>query len=347
MKYLLTILCLCVGLSLSAQSYYVAIVKGKVYYEDVLLKPRTKIELKGNFRFSTKDDYVKVSGPNGIHTIRPEEKEGGGYEFLRAVTQELFPAAKPRGSFVLSTWILPGDCLGIYCENEFSPDYFVAGERVSLGKTLKKWQHKHLYWVYQTPDGKLVRNPAKVVDGKVEFTEETFLAAGKESAITGQAVYLFYFRDKALFRGFADKFSLDKLFWATNPDAQPGRSDAKYIAMEMGEDPTQSLKSEDGQTTYQPYPEIKGLGWIAPEELLGREAFMEEMLLYFLASDMDSVSDFLLGSREDEREDYSGILMEQYGAMNFHRVEDAFIDYLYEHRNDSPRMKTLWKLNKE
>ena len=347
MKYLLAAIFVCLGLTLPAQSFYVALVKGNVYYEEVLLKPRTKIELKGNFRFTTKDDYIKISGPTGIHTIRPQEKPDGGYEFLRAVTQELFPAAKPRGSFVLSTWSITGDALRIYAENEFDPVAFVAGERVPLAGTLSKRQYKHLYWVAQASDGKIFRELAKVVDGQLELTTGILageLSAGSES--TGIA-HLFYISDVLYFRGLTERFSVDDVFWATNPDVQPPAGQELPADNNPGKDLYKRLTSKDGTTVYRPYPEIIGLGWVDPEIILDREAVMGDMLHFFLASGKTSIREFLLGGRMFEGEDYSSILREQYGELNVHRVARAFYDYLYEHRKDDRRIKELWKLKKK
>jgi hypothetical protein len=157
LKPLLLTSILLVGADLSAQNFYVAIVKGKVSYDDKPLKPRDKIVLKGNFRFSTPDDYIKISGPKGIHTIRPIKKADGGFEFLRAVKAELFPVAKLLNSFVLSTHESLGDVINIYDENEWSSEYFVSGERINLKNQIKRRDQKRLRWVYQTRSGALRR----------------------------------------------------------------------------------------------------------------------------------------------------------------------------------------------
>lgn len=347
MRYLLVTILFILGLSLSAQSYYVALVKGEVYYEDVLLQRRTKIELKGNLRFTTKDDYVKVSGPEGIHTIRPVEKESGGYEFLRAVTQELFPAAKPRGSFVLSAWRMMGDAIRIHAENEYQPNAFVAGERIPLDLVLKKWQYKNLYWVGETSNGRIVREPAKVVDGYLELTAGIFKKVRGADTVSVNNAYLFYLSDVLYFRGLTDRFPLHDIFWATNPEVQPNEGEN----IPEGDNPQDylynKLTSDEGKTIYRPYPDIMGLSWVNPEVILDRETVMGDMLHFFLASGKTSVHEFVLGGMTLHGEDYSSILREQYGEMNFHRVERTFRDYLYEHRKDSREIKELWKLNKK
>jgi hypothetical protein len=347
MRITLITLCLLFSLSLTAQNYYVALVKGKVYYEDVLLKPRTKIELKGNLRFTTKDDYVKVSGPGGIHTIRPVAKKTGGYEFLRAVTQELFPAAKPRGSFVLSAWLMPGDAIGIYSENQYHPNSFVAGERVDVRNHLKKKkQQKKVYWVGQLPKGKLTIVQAKVVRGRVELPLLRPAVIGSPEAETMPDFYLFYLEDLAEFNRLVDKFSLLDVFWASNADMQPAGGQANSYAEEMGVKTYLESESDGTMDIYLPYPQIVGLGWLSPDQVVDREEVFGEMLYYFLESGETSVGNFLLGSMTNEQGDYSEILRELYGEMNFSRVADAFVDYLREHRKDSPRIKELWKLNK-
>ena len=76
---------------IQAQSYYVAVVKGKVYYEDKLLKKKDKIKMKGVLRFTSKDDYVKFSGPGGLYTLDPGIDSESDNEFLVAVKEEFFP----------------------------------------------------------------------------------------------------------------------------------------------------------------------------------------------------------------------------------------------------------------
>jgi hypothetical protein len=77
--------------NLSGQNYYVAVVKGKVYYQNKLLKKRDKLKMKGVIRFTSQDDYIKVSGPGGLYRIDPTTDPKSSNEFLVAVREELFP----------------------------------------------------------------------------------------------------------------------------------------------------------------------------------------------------------------------------------------------------------------
>lgn len=72
-------------------NYYVALVRGEVFYQDSLLRPRTKLKLDDELRFTAAEDYVRLIGPHGMHRVGPSENEEGGFEFIRALTQELFP----------------------------------------------------------------------------------------------------------------------------------------------------------------------------------------------------------------------------------------------------------------
>lgn len=82
----------------SGQNYYVAVVKGKVFYEDRLLKKRDKIKMKGVLRFTSKQDYLKVSGPGGLYTINPGIDQDSGNEFLVAVKEEFFPKIRQHST---------------------------------------------------------------------------------------------------------------------------------------------------------------------------------------------------------------------------------------------------------
>lgn len=101
------------GTALTAQNFYVAFVKGEVYWRDSLLQPRTKLQLDGEFRFSTPEDYLRVIGPTGMHRIAPVERKEGGYEFIRAVRQELFPAPSDERSYVMGVHSIPNDYLNL------------------------------------------------------------------------------------------------------------------------------------------------------------------------------------------------------------------------------------------
>lgn len=83
---------------LSAQNYYVAVVKGKIFYEDKQLKKRDKIKMKGLLRFTAKSDFLKVSGPGGLYTLTPGMDEESGNEFFVAVKEEFFPKIRPHAT---------------------------------------------------------------------------------------------------------------------------------------------------------------------------------------------------------------------------------------------------------
>ncbi len=76
---------------LDGQNYYVALIKGKVYYEDKLLKKRDKIKMKGVIKFTDRSDYLKVSGPGGLYTLTPGMDKESSNEFFISVKDELFP----------------------------------------------------------------------------------------------------------------------------------------------------------------------------------------------------------------------------------------------------------------
>ena len=67
----LLFLCLLYGTIAFGQNYYVAIVHGEVYYNNKRVKKRDKIKMKGNLKFSSDTDYVKLSGAGGLYIIRP------------------------------------------------------------------------------------------------------------------------------------------------------------------------------------------------------------------------------------------------------------------------------------
>ncbi|MEM6771758.1 MAG: hypothetical protein AAF597_14340 [Bacteroidota bacterium] len=338
MQHFLTITFLLFGLALSAQSYYVALVKGKVYYEEVLLKPRTKIELKGNFRFTTKDDYVKVSGPSGIHTVRPQEKEGGGYEFLRAVTQDLFPAAKPRGSFVLSAWQNIGETVSVYAENQYIPDYFVEGERLSIRGFLKPKDYENLHWVYQTKAGGYRSVPVEIVGDDIVLTPKAFQRDDTGEFDVDGTAYLFYLKNPETIQENLKIVTLNELFWGTNYDLLrgayiPENPSADYFRM------ANELVTLKGLNFLQ---EAIGLASILqPEQVLSAEEVFGEAIQFMLNAEMTSIDNFLNDGSYENVDGYTNILREQYGEFNFNRVKDAFWDYLNARKTENPRYQAI------
>ncbi|MDX1940090.1 MAG: hypothetical protein SFU99_06030 [Saprospiraceae bacterium] len=75
----------------TAQNYYVATLKGDVYYQNKLLKKKDKVIPKGNIRFKSVDSYVKLSGPGGLYVLSAKMGRASGNEFLLTLSNELFP----------------------------------------------------------------------------------------------------------------------------------------------------------------------------------------------------------------------------------------------------------------
>jgi hypothetical protein len=277
--------------------------------------------MKGSFRFSTPDDYVKVSGPTGIHTIRPIKKPNGGFEFLRAVKAELFPEAKPLKSFVLSTHVFLGDVLDIYDENEWDPEYFVSGERISLKNEMKRRDQKKLRWVYQTQSGALHQAAPKLVGREMELQAPDFRHHPPQDSILNGAAYLFIVRDQNAFQRMVNQQPLDELFETTSPE----------------------LNKIDFNSA-----DVVSLGTISAYNVLPQEDVMSNLLFTLIASGQDDAYCFMLPSYcALDAEGYSEILGEQYGTMNYSRVIDAFVGYLKGRRKEDSRYQELWKMNQK
>ena len=329
---LLTLFLLLLGLPATAQSYYVAIVKGKVFYNDQPVKPRMKIELAGNLRFTTKDDYIKVSGPGGIHTIKPEEKSDGGYEFLRAVTQELFPKAKAKGSFVLSAWVYPGEEVSVYADNQHHPSHFLEGERRGISHVLKPRDYDWLYWVYMDTNYQPRLVPAVAEKGNLILTPTAFRDKDG-NLLTAGAAYLFALRDTTLFRKALRDHSSETLFWNTNLDfqrvASKGQPDENYQAPEAYRNKLAAAF----------FPVVSGLAVLEkPGNVLYSEDLFSDMFFLMHSTGETNIDNFLeAGYYADNVEGYGLILEECYGEMNFVRVGEAFYRYLVEHHDGDAR----------
>ncbi len=78
-----------------AQNYYVASMRGEVYYQNKLLKKKDKVAPQGNIRFKSADGQVRLSGPGGLYTLSAQMGRPAGNEFLLTLSRELFPSVRP------------------------------------------------------------------------------------------------------------------------------------------------------------------------------------------------------------------------------------------------------------
>jgi len=90
---LLLLLCLLANCA-TAQNYYVAAVKGAVYYKNKLLIKHDKVAIGNEIRFKSLDSYVKLSGPGGLYTLSASDGKASGNEFLMTLSNELFPPVR-------------------------------------------------------------------------------------------------------------------------------------------------------------------------------------------------------------------------------------------------------------
>lgn len=232
MNKLLLILLLVVCHSLAnAQTYYVAIVHGTVSYNGVPLKPKSKITATGELRFSSKEDYVKVSGPGGIHTLRPEKQVPSSSEFFTALSDELFPKIRMRGSFANSISV------------DYADPYFFSfesaiwdGATYSL-REMSEDRMDDLVFAYKKKNAEVVSIPATFRKNELEVRAATFADAAS-------TVYIVLMEDPA---GWARSVSMAKkvdsldvfshsLLRPANPDAET--ADVKVATSLQGYAPT-------------------------------------------------------------------------------------------------------------
>lgn len=88
-----------------AQNYYVASLRGEVYYQNKLLQKKDKVTPKGNIRFKNANSQVKLSGPGGLYTLSAYMGRTSGKEFLLTLSNELFPSIRPISTTAASETI--------------------------------------------------------------------------------------------------------------------------------------------------------------------------------------------------------------------------------------------------
>jgi hypothetical protein len=163
------------------QNYYVALVKGNVYYQDKLLKKRDKIKLKGTLKFTTKNDYVRISGPGGLYTIKPEQGIERGNEFLVAVKEELFPATRALTTAVHS--FVPGMSNYFKLDESWTYTFFNETHFYEAVPPLKA--NEEYGFLHFTNQG-LIYRKARVQDSLFVIRKEDFAL----DTLDGKAPYL-------------------------------------------------------------------------------------------------------------------------------------------------------------
>lgn len=149
---------------IQAQNYYVASLQGEVYYNDVPLQKRDRIQISGTIRFGSQDDWVKLSGPGGIYMFSADMRDEGNSEFLFTVRQELFPPVRHIATIAQSFLDLPD-------LNENEPelshrDAFIAefGEHIRRCQPVDAWELLYKYRFAQYIDKEKAVDIRKAID---------------------------------------------------------------------------------------------------------------------------------------------------------------------------------------
>ncbi|MEM6397847.1 MAG: hypothetical protein AAF741_15970 [Bacteroidota bacterium] len=353
--FLVCLIFLLSAFSLSAQNFYVAFVKGKVYYQEKLLKPRDKVTLKGEFRFTTVDDFVKITGPTGIHTIRPVKKEGGGFEFILAVTEELFPAPRLVSTSVLSTSFCPGDFFRLYCPNEYTAEVFFDGESRSFIYERADLLPDQIYYLFESKKLGYQLRQANLPDDRFQINRADYTLADPSDSVLGQ-VHIIAVHDKS---------EMERLIIAANEErlAFPLLDHLAYTELDfefnvIGNHSTdETTRDEEAMVkadsalahmeritianNYQ-NKEVEAhslqaegvwrpatlLNSFRPTAVIPNEELMDDFFFHMIVSENADPFDFMIGMSHDG-ERYAEYVKEKYGPMNYRAVVDYFEeDYL-------------------
>lgn len=167
MKFGLLLLGLLFLAPLSAQNYYVAIVKGEVYYNNKRIKKRDKINIKHTIRFTSASDYLKLSGPGGLYTLRATSQAAKkqGSEFWLSIKAEVYPRVTERPTTSSNFSLV---------ENGIDTAYFRLDDGYTTGFC---WEEKALglredvpmdnIWAVMDTDAGLVTEPLSVVNNAI------------------------------------------------------------------------------------------------------------------------------------------------------------------------------------
>ena len=335
---------------LSAQNFYVALVKGEVYYQDQLLKPRDKVTLEGEFRFTSSDDFVKITGPTGIHTIRPVEKPGGGWEFILAVTEELFPAPRLLSTSVLSANYCPGDIMRLYCPNEYTAGVFFDGEERELDWDSRGFRPAEVHYLFQTTETGIQLRPASTTAESYVIRRADFALASPTDEMLNDLMYIVAVNDLPEFERLITQANENGGWETLLPAIAITEERFDYLAVgsytaqnpTVGEQEAASVlraqmadySEQQGWSERTALP-IQELGYwrpathlseLSPSAVIDSEPLMGDAYFVFKHSGYDSFFEFMIGLRHDG-ETYAPIVREQYGAMDFRAIVDYFDRY--------------------
>ncbi|MEM7574625.1 MAG: hypothetical protein AAF433_17095 [Bacteroidota bacterium] len=341
------------GVGLAAQNFYVALVKGEVYYQEQLLKPRDKVTLEGEFRFTSSEDFVKIAGPTGIHTIRPVEKPGGGWEFILAVTEELFPAPRLLSTSVLSTMYCPGDFLNLYCPNEYSAEVFFDGEARSQSWNYLKVRPAEVHYLFQTEETGIQLRPASTTEESFVVRLSDFALDSLSDSILNNQMLLIAIHDQEVLAELIDQINAnDGNLSDLTPALAINRDRFEYLVLGnysgTAEQRSEEQKSLANRLLADMQAYSRAQGWeelnpeslqdlgfwrpathlteLAPAAVIERDELLDDAYFYFQSSPFDDFFDFMIGLAYDA-EPYSSVLREQYGYMNFRAIVDYFEEY--------------------
>ncbi|MBR9920686.1 MAG: hypothetical protein GYB31_07580 [Bacteroidetes bacterium] len=170
----------------AGQYYYVAFIKGEVYYQDSLLKKKDRIEIKGELRFKSSKDYVKLSGPNGLFTFSGTRESETENEFILALRKELFPEVRHYAASEYDHTPQPKN----YFVNQGKDTICFFDETVFINPIPKLKPGEEIGYLHETPQG-LFYQPAFIRDSFLVLREKDFLLKktnGKHPKITKTAV---------------------------------------------------------------------------------------------------------------------------------------------------------------
>ncbi|MBV6655495.1 MAG: Gfo/Idh/MocA family oxidoreductase [Mameliella sp.] len=290
---LICFLILGIAFNLPAQSYYVAIVKGEVFYQDQLLKRRDKIELGGELRFSSADDYVKVSGPGGLHIIYPQGKQPNRKnEFLVSVRQELFPEVRMRATVANNISVITE---GRYFGLEGKGGRYLFPQHYSID-SVRLSEAEALGLLHATSKG-LVWEPLILENGDFTIDSTTFQLPDNLQ-IDSSAIVLV--RDHGYWDELMGQFD--------NMEAISGLVGAYYSYLEgPGGTGNEGVSQNEETMDNDNATKVEILDYLRPFEFVNPRIFFEDMRFHVEKSGARTSSEFIRDQFYDEyiREVYS------------------------------------------
>ncbi|MCB0707357.1 MAG: hypothetical protein KDC34_18700 [Saprospiraceae bacterium] len=284
-----------------AQNYYVASFNGNIYYNGKLIQKRDKIPVKGELKFTSENDFVKLSGPGGLYTLTPNSDPDSGSEFLIALRNELFPQLRLHPTTANDMIAYRNTYFFNYPGCQYS--FF---ERTILDRKIPYLKEgEELGFIHKTASG-LIYKTAETKDSLLVINKSDFTVQQTTGEVLNiDSTFIVHVFDKAAFLQILSKSS---------------SLDALRTEFDIVNSHYQLPLDENGNPIVIEYPAMI-LDLMGPTRFINKKAILKDLKFHIKRSVPTSIEMFL------EEYEYESYIYNTYGNI-YEQVMDTIWDEL-------------------